>query len=144
MLRLFKRARADTKTLIHVYVTCIRPVAEYGAQVWHYNIPEYLSAEVERIQLRAMRIIDSSLSYKDALVKYNLPTLLSRRNFLCSSFFNKNIQQQSDIVSELVKYAPSMEYDLRFPNKLVPYKCKTNRFKNSYIPSSIRIFNENC
>ena len=144
MLRLLKRARADTKTLIHVYVTCIRPVAEYGAQVWHYNIPEYLSAEVERIQLRAMRIIDSSLSYKDALVKYNLPTLLSRRNFLCSSFFNKNIQQQSDIVSELVKYAPSMEYDLRFPNKLVPYKCKTNRFKNSFIPSSIRIFNENC
>ena len=44
----------------------------------------------------------------------------------------------------LVKYAPSMEYDLRFPKKLVPYKCKTNRFKNSYIPSSIRIFNENC
>ena len=27
MLRLSKRARADTKTLISVYVTCIRPVA---------------------------------------------------------------------------------------------------------------------
>ena len=144
MLRLLKRARADTKTLISVYVTCIRSVAEYGAQVWHYNIPEYLSADVERIQLRAMRIIDPSLLYKDALIKNNIPTLVSRRKFLCSSFFKKNVQQQSDAVSELVQYAPSLEHDLCFPNKLLPYKCKTNRFKKSYIPSSIRIFNENC
>ena len=60
------------------------------------------------------------------------------------SFFKKNVQQQSDIVCELVQYAQSLEHDLCFQNKLVPYKCKTNRFKNSYIPSSIKIFNENC
>ena len=30
MLRLLKRARADPKTLISVYITCIRSVAEYG------------------------------------------------------------------------------------------------------------------
>ena len=47
----------------------------------------------------------------------------------CSSFFKKNVQQQSDIVCELVQYAPSLEHDLRFQNKLVPYKCKTNRLK---------------
>ena len=46
ILRLLKRVRADTKTLISVYVTCIRPIAENGAQIWHYNIPEYLSVEV--------------------------------------------------------------------------------------------------
>ena len=35
MLRLLKRAPADTKTLISVYVTSIRPVAEYGAPLQH-------------------------------------------------------------------------------------------------------------
>jgi hypothetical protein len=58
MLKLLKRARADTKTLLSVYVTCIRPVVEYGAQEWHYNLPNDLCVELERIQLRAMRIID--------------------------------------------------------------------------------------
>ena len=30
-LYILKRACADTKTLLSVYVTCIRPVVEYGA-----------------------------------------------------------------------------------------------------------------
>ena len=51
MLRLLKRARCDTKTLISVYFSCVRPILEYCAQVWHYNIPEYLSKEIERIQI---------------------------------------------------------------------------------------------
>ena len=55
MLRMLKRARADTKTLITMYVT--RPILEYCTQVWHYNIPEYLSKDIERIQLRVMKII---------------------------------------------------------------------------------------
>ena len=123
MLRLLKRACADTKTLLSVYVTCIRPVVEYGAQVWHYNLPNYLRVELERIQLRAMRIIDSSLSYTDVLIKYNLPTLATRRNLLCTSFFGKNVLQQSDILSELVQYEHNFNYDLRYQNKLIPYKC---------------------
>ncbi len=89
MLRLLKRARVDTKTLFSVYKTCIRPVLEYGAHVWHYNVPEYSPEEVERIQLRAMRIIDPSLSYNDSLIKYNIVTLVSRRNLLCSSFLRR-------------------------------------------------------
>ena len=144
MLRLLKRARADTKTLLSVYVTCIRPVVEYGAQAWHYNLPNYLCVQLERIHLRAMRIIDSSLSYTDVLTKYDIPTLATRRDLLCTSFFRKHVLQQSDTLSELVQYEPNFNYDLRFQNKLAPYSCRTNRFKNSYIPSSIEIFNVNC
>ena len=78
MLRILKRARADSKTLVTVYVTCVRPILEYCAQVWRYNIPEYLSKDIERIQLRALKIINPSLSYNDALAAFNLLTLLSR------------------------------------------------------------------
>ena len=50
MLRLLKRARTDSKTLLTMYVTCIRSILKYCSQVWHYNIPEYLSKGIERIQ----------------------------------------------------------------------------------------------
>ena len=82
MLGILKRARADTKTLITMYVTYVRPILEYCAQVWHYNIPEYLSKDIERIQLKAMKIIDPSLSYNDALAVFDIPTLSSRREQL--------------------------------------------------------------
>ena len=49
MLRLLKRANADTKTLITVYRTCVRPILEYCNQIWNFNIPEYLSNDIERI-----------------------------------------------------------------------------------------------
>ena len=62
MIRLLKRARCDTKTLISVYFSCIRPILEYCAQVWHYSIPKYLSKEIVRIQSRALKIISPSLS----------------------------------------------------------------------------------
>ena len=35
MLRVLKRANADTNTLIAVYTTIIKPVLEYARQVWH-------------------------------------------------------------------------------------------------------------
>ena len=65
MLRLLKRANADTKALSTVYITVIRPVLEYACQVWHFNIPEYLSDDIERVQKRALRIILPELCYAD-------------------------------------------------------------------------------
>ena len=49
MLRLLKLANAVTKALSTVYITVIRPVLEYACQVWHFNIPEYLSDDNERV-----------------------------------------------------------------------------------------------
>jgi hypothetical protein len=66
MLRVLKRSNADTNTLITVYTTIIRPVLEYACQVWHFNIQEYLSEEVEKIQRRALRISLPLMSYREA------------------------------------------------------------------------------
>ena len=66
MLRLLKRANADTKTLSTVYTTVIRPVLEYACQVWHFNISGYLRDDIERVQRRALRIILPELSYIEA------------------------------------------------------------------------------
>ena len=80
MLRLLKRANADTKALSTVYITVIRPVLEYACQVWHFNIPEYLSDDIERVQKRAQGIILSELCYADAREFINIPLLKERRD----------------------------------------------------------------
>ena len=66
MLRLLKRANADTKRLSTVNTTVVRPVLEYACQVWHINISGYLSDDIERVQRRALRIILQELSYIEA------------------------------------------------------------------------------
>ena len=71
------------KTLTTVYITCIRPILEYYNQVWHFNIPEYLSKDIGKIQRRALKIIYPSLSYDEASVVSNTQTLHSRREQLC-------------------------------------------------------------
>ena len=142
MLQILKRARADTKTLITMYVTCVRPILEYCAQVWQNNIPEYLSKDIERILLRAMKIIDPSLSYNDALAVFDIPTLSSRREQLCLMFFRKKVVTQSSALSELIQTIKLHSYNLRVPDKLVPPRCRTNRFRNSFVPSSVIQYNE--
>ena len=42
-LRLLKRSGVDRSSLLTVFTTCIRPVLEYGYQVWSYGITQYLS-----------------------------------------------------------------------------------------------------
>ena len=142
MLRLLKRAHCDTKTLISVYFSCVRPILEYCAQVWHYNIPEYLSKEIERIQSRALEIIHPLLSYNESLLDLNIPTLYSRRELLCTRFFRRKVLSQNSPLFELVEPAEHPSYNLRASNKLAPINCRTNRFKNSYIPSSVTIYNK--
>ena len=54
--------------LIKFYVACIRSVLLYACQVYHYNLPEYLSKSLEQIQKRAMKIIYGyDTSYNSAL-----------------------------------------------------------------------------
>ena len=87
MLRVLKRANADTNTLITVYTTIIRPVLEYACQVWHFNIEEYLSEDIEQIQRRAFRILLPLMSYREARDFTGIPLLKERRESLCEQFF---------------------------------------------------------
>ena len=47
-----KRAKVSPEDLIKFYVACIRSVLLYACQVYHYNLPEYLSRSLEQIQKR--------------------------------------------------------------------------------------------
>ena len=61
-LRLLRRNAFPDSVLVKVYCTCVRPILEYACEVWHNNLPVYLSNQVEQIQKRALRIIFPSLT----------------------------------------------------------------------------------
>ena len=56
-LILLKCARGPINDVVSFYFTCIRPVLEYCAPVFHHALPAYLSDEPERVQKRALSII---------------------------------------------------------------------------------------
>ena len=88
-LRLLGRNALPDSVLVKVYCTCVRPILEYACEVWHNNLlPVYLSNQVEQIQKRALRIIFSSLSYDQAMLIANLPSLHDRRSTLCNRLFH--------------------------------------------------------
>ena len=76
-IRVLKRSGVDQCSFMKVYTTCLRPVLEYGCQIWSYNSPDYLKEEIERIQRRALWIICPHLSYNKALITNNIPLLYS-------------------------------------------------------------------
>ena len=136
-LRLLKRSGVDRSSLLTVFTTCIRPVLEYGCQVWSYGITQYLSDEIERIQKRALKIIHPDLSYRESLEATLLPSLSQRRLKLCQSYFGK----MTNPIHKLHYLLPEKRNNnLRNNANFTQIQCFSNRFKNSFIPSSVQTF----
>ena len=86
-LILLKRANVPAHAIICFYLTCIRPVLEYCAPLYHQALPDYLSKDIECIQKRALSIISPGLSYDDSLSMFNMASLEDRRIDQCKNFF---------------------------------------------------------
>ena len=69
--------------LVSVYVSVVRPVLEYACPVWHTNLPQYLSDNIEVIQKSALKCIFPGLDYAEILRRVNLDTLNVRRDSIC-------------------------------------------------------------
>ena len=139
MLRVLKRSNADTSTLLTVYSTIIRPVLEYACEVWHCNITEYLSDDIEKIQKRALRIVLPTASYQEARQFTGIPLLKERRQTLCQRFFAKNAQGTK--MGELLPPKLEHDYNKRSRSDCSNYKCKTDGFLKSFLPQMISLRN---
>ena len=87
LLVLCSRAGIPSNEMLLMCTTKIRPEMEYACAPWHPGLTQYLTDDIERVQIRAMRIIFSVLSHGDALVCSQLPTRKDRRNDICLRFF---------------------------------------------------------
>ena len=116
LLRQLKRADINAKDLIGFYCWCIRSVLEYAYQVVHCSLTKYLCHEIERVQKRAMHIIYPDLSYADAIVKADLPSLVNRRDSLCSKLFDSIVNNNSHKLMNLLP-PKANSYSSRLRNK---------------------------
>lgn len=139
MLRVLKRSNADINTLITVYCVIIRPILEYACQVWHFNITEYLSEDIEKVQKRALRIVLPLATYSEACRVTGVPSLKDRRQLLCERFFVKNAHGNK--LGELLPPKLEHNYNMRHGCDYNNYNCKTDRFLKSFFPQMISYIN---
>ena len=129
-LILLRRAGLEEKDLQLYYKQVIRPVMEYGCQVWHNNLPQYLSDKLQSIQNRAIKIIYRNNSSN------NILPLADRRSNLCKSYFAK-LKKKDHILNAILPSPHDHGYNTRFKTQYPKPVCKTQRFKNSFINYSL-------
>ena len=133
MLYQLKRAGIAQTDLVRIYISVIRPILEYACPVWSTNIPLYLSDKIEMVQKRAMRAIYPGLSYADILNVVGIAPLSVRRTQICTRYFN-DMKQEDHKLHHLLPEQRNVHYELRSCNQYPLVRCRTSRYKNSFIP----------
>ena len=140
MLRILKRHCLPVRDLLTIYDGYVRPILEYGTPVWNSGITKKQCESLTKIQKRALRIIVGAryTTYQNVLTCFDMETLEQRRHSLCTSFIGKSISR-----NQLKNILPQITQKrvLRHTKKLPELRCRTNRVKNSPIPSLVRIYN---
>ena len=136
-LVLLKRANVPFADIISFYRTCIRPILKYCAPVFHHGLPAYLSDDLENIQRRTLSIISPGASYCHNLELFNVGILKNRRREFCTKLFYSVVHNTDHKLYHLLplKYVP--RYNLRRQRLFNPPICRTNRYKNTFIPAMI-------
>ena len=137
LLKQLKKSGLDINDLKCFYVAPIRSILEYACQVFHYGLPQYLSDAIERIQRRALRIIHPDISYQAALDKLNMVTLWERREKLCTELFNSVVNDENHKLHNLLPPKTVNIHNLRKAKKFYIPNFRTNRFRNTFIISSL-------
>ena len=132
-LRVLRRGGAPATDLISVYVDLIRSILECCCVEWHYALTNYLSDQLEKVQKRALRIIYPWHSYSEALQLAGCPRLDTMRYDLCAKTLKK-INKGGPLSQHLTQTrAGAHEHFTRNSNIRSLYKCRTERFKSSYV-----------
>ena len=88
-LKVLKRCSLSTSDLLYFYTSAVRPLLEYACPAWHTSLTSEQSKQIERIQIRALKIIVNTncIDYENSCLIHNLDTLSNRRNQLCMCDF---------------------------------------------------------
>ena len=134
--------RLDRKSLQVIYFSFVRPILEYGDVVWN-NMPQYLKDDLDKIQNEAARIVTGCsklVSLSDLRKECGWESLSERRRRHKLIFFFKMMKGFAPTyLSSLVPQLNSniSNYNLRNSNNLYSIACRTNLYKNSFLPSVV-------
>ena len=76
--------------MVTLYISVVRLVFEYACPVMHTNLPQYLSHNMEMIQIKAMKMYVSWMGLRLDSQHYPIQDALTvRRDSLCEQYFDK-------------------------------------------------------
>ena len=133
----------DRKALEKIYTSFIRPILEYGNEIWA-NCTQYENDELEQIQLEAARIATGAtklISIDNLYREIGWETLDARRNkqklmLFYRMYYSLSPPYLSTLVPPLV--GQSSRYNLRNANDLQTIDARTTQYFNSFLPSTVR------
>ncbi len=131
-----KRANLPRKDLVLFYITCIRSILTYAIPVFFYALPKYLQNELERLQRRALSIINPGLTYHEALSESNIPTIMSYGDTICRTFFDSTVNDKYNKLNKLLPPTHETTYELRQNRRFDIPSWSTNRFRDTFIMAS--------
>ncbi|MCG7879453.1 MAG: reverse transcriptase domain-containing protein [Candidatus Thiodiazotropha taylori] len=139
--------KLDRKSLETIYLTFIRPLLEYGDVLWD-NCSQYEKNELDKIQNEAARIATGATklvsindlyneiqweSLEDRRKKHKLTLFYKMKSNLCPTYLSSLVPQTVQNRSR---------YNLRNSNDLDQVNARTTLYYNSFLPSSIRAWND--
>ena len=138
-LRILKRSGYNDSQLIDIYSCKIRSIVEYACQVWHPGLTQSQCHDIERVQVRAMRIIKPRLDYWKALELFDMPYLEERRVTLCKRLYEERLKEDN-IIHDLLPSVRKPTYNFTHHKSRVTTKTRVKRTDNSFIQYAINKF----
>ena len=135
------------KGKLTIYLSYIRPILEFGFQMYINSPQKYLN-KLEHVQREALLFITRAYkktSHKELLKEVGLTTLEKRRDSSKIQFIFK--AKHNLLPNYLQTILPPITgkmntYNMRNSENYQLFKSKKNYFLKSYIPSTIKIWND--
>ena len=122
------------RTIFYNQLQCHQNIPKnYAAPVFFYALPKYLKDELVRVEKRAMSIICPGLPYQEAIELMNIVPIVDFITGLCSNTFDTIIKDPEHRLNWLIQFSGPSRYSLRCNRRIIVPKCKTDRFRNTFI-----------
>ena len=132
----------ESKYLVNLYTSLVRPHLEYACQVWDPHNQKNIE-QLERIQKYALRICTGQWNtrYNDLLDVFKLPRLSNRREYLrivtLFQFHNNNFYLPSGTMTQARATSSRQQTSHGYT---IPY-ARTSSYQQSFFPRTISVWN---
>ena len=144
IMRYFKYS-LDRKTLETIYFTFVRPKLEYASPVWD-DCNQREKDLLENFQLSAARIVTGAKKGTSHGLIYNevcWPLLADRRMHCKLKMMHKIVHGTCpEYLTELLPNTVNSQHNLRDRTNIRQIKTRTEKFRKSFLPDGIRLWNE--
>ena len=135
----------DRKTIETIYFSFIRPKLEYGSHIWD-NCSKFDSDRLETIQHTMAKILTGARKGTSHALLYNECNWLSleqrRKQIKLKSLIKVINKETPKYLQDLLPYKIGMKREnSRQPDNFFNMMSRTEKFRSSFIPSAIRMWN---